>query len=150
MLIANLLSPSSIVQLNSQTKEGVIEELIAVLNLDERRRKEAIKALLEREGLGSTGLGDGVAIPHGTIKGIEHILLALGRSSRGVDFRADDGKPVHIFFLLLAPEGKADFHLRALAKICNMMKDEKFRRALLSARGAEEIYHLIKVKDEEL
>ncbi|HQC23908.1 MAG TPA: PTS sugar transporter subunit IIA, partial [Syntrophales bacterium] len=104
--------------------------------------------LLEREKLGSTGIGDGIAIPHGKLKGLERLVISFGRSRQGVDFDAIDGKPVHIFFLLMAPESSTGQHLKALAKISRMLKDPGFRSDLMAAENAEEIYRKIAEKDE--
>ena len=104
--------------------------------------------LLEREKLGSTGIGDGIAIPHGKLKGLDRLVISFGRSRQGIDFDAIDGKPVHIFFLLMAPESSTGQHLKALAKISRMLKDPDFRSDLMAAKSAEEIYRKIAEKDE--
>lgn len=152
MLITPLLSPQALrASLTSSSKKGVIEELVGVLVLDEKavKREEVIRSLLEREKLGSTVIGEGVAIPHGKVKGVEEVTCAFGRSLEGVSFGGQEEKPVHLFFLLVAPLTKAGEHLKALAKIAKMMKDEAFKKQLLSARTEEEIYRLISEKDKE-
>jgi len=107
-----------------------------------------VDVLMEREKLGSTGIGDGIAIPHGKLKGLDNLLLSFGRSREGVDFESIDGKPVHLFFLLMAPESSTGQHLKALAKISRMLKDERFRSELMSARSAEDLFKTIAEKDE--
>ncbi len=108
-----------------------------------------LHVLLEREKLGSTGIGDGIAIPHGKLAGLDEMVIAFGRSREGIDFEAMDGKPVHLFFLLMAPENSAGQHLKALAKISRMMKDELYRRALLEAKTHEDLVRIIAEKDDE-
>lgn len=108
-----------------------------------------LHVLLEREKLGSTGIGDGIAIPHGKLAGLEEIVVAFGRSAEGVDFEAMDGKPAHLFFLLMAPENSVGQHLKALAKISRMLKDEAFRKRLLAARDCDELFQALAEKDDE-
>ncbi|MBW2559034.1 MAG: PTS sugar transporter subunit IIA, partial [Deltaproteobacteria bacterium] len=93
------------------------------------------------------GIGDGIAIPHGKLAGLEKLVVSFGRSVAGVDFDSMDGRPVHIFFLLLAPEDSAGLHLKALAKISRMLKDVSFREFLIKAETSEDIYNLIVEKD---
>ncbi|MBU2226709.1 MAG: PTS sugar transporter subunit IIA [Proteobacteria bacterium] len=108
-----------------------------------------LHVLLEREKLGSTGIGDGIAIPHGKLAGLEEMVVAFGRSREGVDFEAMDGKPVHLFFLLMAPENSVGQHLKALAKISRMIKDEAFRKKLLAAKECDELFQAVAEKDDE-
>ena len=145
MKILDILDKRLIVpEIASKTKEGVLRELVHVLTqvegeVDEDRMTEI---LLERESLGSTGIGEGVAIPHGKSKEVKKILASFGRSLPGMDFQSLDGKPTHLFFLLIAPENSAGMHLKALAQISRLMKDQTFRKRLMDARSAEEIYSL--------
>ncbi|MBU2262560.1 MAG: PTS sugar transporter subunit IIA [Proteobacteria bacterium] len=108
-----------------------------------------LHVLLEREKLGSTGIGDGIAIPHGKLAGLEEMVVAFGRSREGVDFEAMDGKPAHLFFLLMAPENSVGQHLKALAKISRMLKDEAFRKKLLAAKECDELFQVLAEKDDE-
>lgn len=108
-----------------------------------------LQVVLDRERLGSTGIGDGIAIPHGKLAGLTDMVVAFGRSRKGIAFEALDGKPVHLFFLLLAPENSAGQHLKTLAKISRMLRDEKFRKSLLEAAGQEAILRIITEKDDE-
>jgi PTS system nitrogen regulatory IIA component len=109
-----------------------------------------LHVLLERERLGSTGIGDGIAIPHGKISGLEEMVVSFGRSREGINFDAMDGKPVHLFFLLMAPENSAGQHLKALAKISRMLKDANFRKNLLDADTHADLYRVIAEKDDEV
>ena len=104
---------------------------------------------MERERLGSTGIGDGVALPHGKLRGLDKLLLSFGRSIDGLDFDSIDERPAYLFFLLLAPENSAGMHLKFLAKISRMLKDGNLRQRLMQAKSREEIYKVITDKDEE-
>ena len=131
--------------LNSQGKEEVLKELVLALgkryeNLD---TDLAVRVLLDREQLGTTGIGDGIAIPHGKIDGIDDVMLVVGRSLTGVDFEALDSKPCSIFFLVLAPEEVAGMHLRILAQISRVLKDEQFRERFHSAESHDAIWKLL-------
>jgi PTS system nitrogen regulatory IIA component len=108
-----------------------------------------VQALEDRERLNSTALGEGVAIPHGKLAGVKRVLAAFGRSSQGVDFSSLDGKPTHLFFLLVAPEDSAGAHLKALARISRLLKDQGFRAKLLRASDARELYRTIREEDEK-
>ncbi len=151
MKILDILDKQMIIpQLASTSKEGVLRELIRAIahvekQVDENRLMEI---LLERESLGSTGIGEGVAIPHGKSKDVKRILASFGRSLAGMDFQAMDGKPTHLFFLLVAPENSAGTHLKALARISRLMKDNVFRKRLMKVSSGEEIYSLFSAEDE--
>jgi len=105
--------------------------------------------LIERERLGSTGIGGGVGIPHGKLDDLQSIVLGFGRSRGGVDFESLDGKSTHIFFLLLAPQNSAGLHLKLLARISRLLKKGLFKERLLQALDRDEIYHAIKEEDED-
>ncbi len=149
MKLLDILNKDAIIpELTSRHKKGVLEELCQPLTQQKNVDKEALlKVLLEREKLGSTGIGDGIAIPHGKSDRITELSIACGRSKEGVDFESMDGKPTHLFFLLLAPENTAGVHLKALAKISRLLKDPSFRQEFMSASGAEEILDLITARD---
>jgi len=134
-----------------RTKEGVLREMVHSLAQVETRVHEGrlMDILLERESLGSTAIGEGVAIPHGKSKEIDKILASFGRSLPGVDFQSLDGKPTHLFFLLIAPEDSAGMHLKILAQISRLMKDPAFRKRLMKARSAEEIYTIFSEGEEK-
>ena len=134
----------------AKTKTEALDELVNTLikgglKLDSRK---AIEVLQQREKLGSTGIGDGLAIPHGKISSLNEIVVAFGRSKKGVDFDSLDGKPVHIFFLLLAPENSVGQHLKVLAKISKMFKKDNFRQKLIETESKSNLYKLIIEQNE--
>lgn len=131
--------------LRARTKADVLAELIEPIGLKNPGfdTDKAHKVLLEREYLGTTGIGDGVAIPHGKLESLDDILLVVGRSSEGVDFEALDFKPCYIFFLVLAPEQVAGIHLRILAHISRLLKDDHFRESFLAAESKDAIWDLL-------
>lgn len=152
MKVADFLDPGSIVtELRAGNKKEVLEELCQVLSALEPEfdQDRMVGILLGRERLGSTGVGEGVAIPHGKMADLGRLVGCFGRSMEGVEFEAVDGKPVHLFFLLFAPENSAGIHLRALAKISRLLKRPSLREALLSASGREEIYDVLTGEDVE-
>jgi PTS system nitrogen regulatory IIA component len=137
-------------QLKAENKRDALAELAGVfaqgrVNVDS---EAMLHILLERERLGSTGIGDGIAIPHGKLPGLEEMVVSFGRSREGIAFEAMDGKPVHLFFLLMAPENSAGQHLKALAKISRMLKDANFRKNLLEAKMHEDLFRIIVEKDD--
>lgn len=134
----------------SNTKADVLAELINVLISSGLKidRAKAIDVLQQREKLGSTGIGDGVAIPHGKISELSDLVVAFGRSKNGIAFDAIDGKPVYLFFLLLAPENSTGQHLKALAKISKMLKTPNFRKKLIDAKSTSDLYKVIVEQDE--
>ena len=149
MKIVEFLRPEAVIaSLSGQTAQAVLAELCRPLIATARADgQKLLETLLEREKLGSTGIGEGVAIPHGKVAGLPGLLASFGRSERGVDFRAIDGKPTHLFFSLFAPENSAGAHLKALARISRIFKNPAFRDAILKAPGAEEIFRLIEAED---
>jgi len=151
MRITDFLDKDSILEeLTSSTKEGVLRELVSLLarNGKIKDEKRALEVLFEREKLGSTGIGEGIAIPHGKLPDLEGIVCAFGRSKKGVDFESIDGAPVHLVFLLLAPENSTTEHLKALASLSRLLKDPHFRKNLLEAPDKEALYRII-VEQEE-
>ena len=135
--------------LKSTDKNGVIRELIDLLTKAEgiRSKDEIVKTLLARESLGSTGIGLGIGIPHGKSNAVKRLVAAFGVSKKGIDFDALDGEPVHIFFLLVAPEDSAGPHLKALARISRLLKDKYFRDFLRQLNDEKSIYKAIKDED---
>lgn len=150
MKIMDILDEKAVSEnLKANDVKSILDELsepLIALNKIEDKEK-LIDVLLAREELGSTGIGDGVAIPHGKLKGLEKIEVAFGRSIEGVDFKAIDGQPVHLFFLLVAPEGSPGSHLKVLARVSRLLKDSFFREALLKAKSKEEIVNIITEED---
>src|SRR4051794_36160335 len=130
-------------------KAGVLGELCAGLAraFPGLTAQKLTETLLEREKLGSTGIGEGVAIPHGKLPGIPGLIAAFARSRGGVDFASIDGKPTQLFFVLFAPENSAGLHLKALARISRLFKQPQFRQSILSADGAPSIFRTISDED---
>ena len=150
MRIEDILAPELVVpRLEATTKAGVLEELVSVVatHHPDVDRARLLEALDERERLNSTALGDGVAIPHGKLPGLRRVFAAFGRSPAGVDFQSLDGKPTHLFFLLVAPEESAGAHLKALARISRLLKDDAFRARLREAPDADALYRTIREED---
>jgi PTS system nitrogen regulatory IIA component len=111
--------------------------------------KELVRVLIEREHLGSTGIGGGIGIPHGKLKALSQLILGVGLSRKGVNFDAIDKKPTHIFFLLLTPDDSAGVHLQLLAQISKLLKDEAFKNRLMEAAESQEVLRIIQEVDEE-
>lgn len=151
MKIIDALPREAIIpDLKATDKKGVIEELSAPLSKIARINfNELIHILLERERLGSTGVGGGIGIPHGKLKSLESLILGFGISQQGVDFESIDKKPVHIFFLLLTPENSIELHLKLLAKISMILKNNLFKKQLLKSTNCDEIFDRIKKEEEE-
>jgi PTS system nitrogen regulatory IIA component len=152
MKITDILDESSVIQdLRATTKKGVLEELSNVLVEGGKLpdHEKVVEVLLEREKLGSTGIGDGIAIPHGKMRGIKELVISFGRSINGVDFESIDNKPTHLFFLLVAPENSAGIHLKALARISRLLKDSSFRNRLMEARDRRDLFMVIVEEDEK-
>jgi PTS system nitrogen regulatory IIA component len=152
MKITDILDEASVIQdLSSTSKKGILEELSNVLvergKLPDRDK--VVEVLLEREKLGSTGIGDGIAIPHGKMKGIKGLVTSFGRSIKGVNFESIDNKPTHLFFLLVAPENSAGVHLKALARISRLLKDSGFRNRLMEASDRQDLFRIIAEEDEK-
>ena len=134
------------------SKEEVIRELVELLvNSGAIKSKDVsrlVQILLKRESLGSTGIGQGVAIPHGKSDCVTKLVAAFGVSRTGVNFDSLDGEPVSIFFLLVAPEDSAGPHLKALARISRLLKDRLFRESLKACRDEKTLLKIIREEDE--
>ncbi len=140
-----------IADLKGGTKEEVLTQLASSLKSAGLVEDvgQAVGVILEREKLGSTGIGDGVAIPHGKMKGLTRILCVFGRSKTGIDFDAVDGKPVHIFFLLLAPEDSAGLHIQMLSRISRILRDSSFRKRLVEEGDDRDLFANIVEEDKK-
>ena len=153
MKISELLDPKAIVaDLKGTGKKDVLAELTDALlkgdgSLD---RDDVLRVLMERERLGSTGIGDGVAIPHGKLKNLDQLRISFGLSRRGVDFDSMDGKPAQLFFLLVAPEESVGVHLKTLARISKLLKSPTVRDRLHSAETCGDIHRIIEEEEEHL
>jgi fructose-specific phosphotransferase system IIA component len=145
-----LLEDTILLALKSNNKMGVINELVSLLEQGNRinNTKKFTKALLEREKLSTTGIGDGIAIPHAKHKSVVKPALAFGISKEGIDYESLDGKPAHIFFMIAVPEKGNDLHLEALSKLARMLIHEDFREGLLNAKSKEEVLALINTQDK--
>ena len=151
MKIMDFLNKKAIaVNLAAVDKEGVIRELVGLLtNATDivQSKEDLIKAVLSRESLGSTGIGQGIGIPHAKSQAVKQLVAAFGLSQNGVNFDSLDGEPAYIFFLLIAPEESAGPHLKALARISRMLKDKYFRDLLRKAKSETEILRIIQEED---
>jgi nitrogen PTS system EIIA component len=144
-----LISEAVVSDLRARDKQEILRELSTALARAHPSLKEErlVEVLREREKLGSTGIGEGVAIPHGKLPGLTQLVAAFGVSRQGVDFEAIDGKPTHLFFALVAPENSAGVHLKALARISRLFKNPRFRASILEAPSAAAIHALIVQED---
>jgi PTS system nitrogen regulatory IIA component len=151
MRITEILKREAIIaDLASSDKKGVLEELAAAVSgIAGTETRSIVKVLLEREQLGSTGIGGGIGIPHGKLSTISNIVVGFGLSRSGVEFDSLDRRPVHIFFLLVTPENSTGSHLRVLAQISKMLKRDSFKKRLLKAQSVEEIETIIREADED-
>jgi len=143
----NLVVPN----LQGQTKSAIIHELATAMaaaheDIDGARLEEV---LWDRERLGSTAIGDGIAIPHGKLPGLKTVLGAFGRHVEGVEFQSLDGQPSKLFFLLVAPDDSVGLHLKALARVSRLLKDPAFRARLLAAEDRSTLYRIIQEEDEK-
>ena len=150
MKIVDILVREAVVlDLESRDKRGALGELCAALAAAEPGLESAplLEVLQAREALQSTGIGEGVAIPHGKLPGLPRLLASFARSRAGVDFESIDGAPTHLFVLLVVPEHAGGAHLKALARISRFFRDEAFRKALLEAGSRAEIVAAIEQED---
>jgi len=144
-----LVREASILDLKSTAKDDLLAEMAAALAAVEPalEAESLLGVLREREALQSTGIGEGVAIPHGKIDGLDRLVAAFARSTTGVDFDSIDGQPTQLLFLLVVPEQSGGQHLKALARISRFFRDASFREKLLGATDLEEIFRAIKEED---
>lgn len=150
MKIADILKKDSIIpDLKGANKEEVLREITDFLKTQDLvKDKEALlKTLIEREKLGSTGIGENVAIPHGKSDELSQIVTVFARSLNGVDFEALDQKPVHFVCMVIAPSNSTGQHLKALARISRIFKNQNLRDGILSLKDADEIYSLLLEED---
>ncbi|MDA0335060.1 MAG: PTS sugar transporter subunit IIA [bacterium] len=151
MSLLDILSAKSIlVGLKGQSKEEIIEELVDSLEIGEAiaDRNKVLQAVLEREKIMSTGIGDGIAIPHGKSDAVSRLSAALGIHKRGVDFEALDGEPAFVFFLLVSPANVSGPHIRALARISRMLKNDSFKKRLIEADSSDAILGIIAEEEQ--
>lgn len=152
MKISEILDKRAVkIGMAAVSKEDCLKELVEILAQleDIGDPKSIVKALIERENLGSTGIGQGIAIPHGKTDKVKRLVAVLGVSKSGVNFDALDGEPVYIFFLLVAPKSTPGPHLKALAQISRLLRDAYFCELIRKCKTEEEVYHLIKNEEEK-
>jgi len=152
MKITDILPEALVIPaLTGQTKEAVLLELAERLAgvHPEVSAAQLVDVLWERERLGSTAIGDGIAIPHGKLSGLKGVLAAFGRHPQGVDFESLDGNPTKLFFLLVAPEDSVGLHLKALARVSRLLKEHTFRAQLIAAADQHVLYEIIRQEDEK-
>jgi PTS system nitrogen regulatory IIA component len=136
--------------LKGTDKPSVLRELSSVLvkPCQVASVEELLQVLLEREKLGSTGIGEGIAIPHGRLKKLKRFFISFGRSSKGVDFDSNDRNPSRLFFLVMAPENSAVDNLKLLSRIVTLLKDTSFKKRLMEASSQKELFRIISEEDE--
>lgn len=151
MKISQYLRPELInSDLKAQNKEEVLTELADQIagHFQGLKTVEVLQVLLDRERLGSTGIGEGFAIPHGKMKNIDRMIISFGRSRQGIPFDSMDGKEAYYFFVLIAPEDSAGLHLKALAKISRFLKNSSFKESLSRAADREALQKVIQEQDD--
>ena len=150
MLLSELLSPVRIkVPLGSRTKIDVLRELVNLVAgpADAANGLAILASVNERERVLSTGIGGGIAIPHGKTPLADQLVLAAGVSPSGVDFDALDGKPVHLFFLLVGPESASGAHVKALGRISRLLRRESLRAELIASVSADAFLRVIQAAE---
>lgn len=153
MRISDFLHPSAVsADLGASNKAGVLRELVGLILQvhDDLDPNQLVDTLQRREKLQSTGIGEGVAIPHGKTDAVEDVVACVGRSRAGVDFQSLDGLPTHLFVTLLVPESKHGLHLKALARVSRLLKEPQVRQGLMEAPDAAAMYALLVAEDEKL
>jgi mannitol/fructose-specific phosphotransferase system IIA component (Ntr-type) len=153
MRLTEILKPQNIkVPVLAKVKTEAIAELISLLaeNGEVVDPKKVLDSVLEREATRTTGIGNGLAIPHGKCTGTDHLVMAIGRPQTPIDFQAIDGRPVSLIWLLTSPPDKTGPHIHALARISRLMTIDRFRQALASAKTSQEIYDAIVQQENSL
>jgi len=151
MNLLEILSPKSlIVDLQGETKDDIITELVNSLEVGEviTDKDKVLQAVLEREKIMSTGIGDGIAIPHGKSDAVIRLAAALGVQKRGADFEALDGEPAYVFFLLVSPANISGPHIKALARISRLLKNDDFKKKLIAAPTAADLLGAIELEEQ--
>jgi PTS system nitrogen regulatory IIA component len=151
MKILDVLDKEAIlIDLKATDKIGILNELVApaarITGID---HQDMVQVLMERERLGSTGIGGGIGIPHGKLKNLDKLVLGFGLSRQGVDFESMDGRPTHLFFLLITPEHSTDLHLKLLARVSRLLKKEPLKEMMMKATRVEDIIKIIGEDDDE-
>ena len=153
MRLTEILKPQDIkIPLAAQTKTDAIAELVNLLaaNGEVTDAKKMLEAVLDREATRTTGIGNGLAIPHGKCAGVPSLVMAIGRCATPIDFQAIDGRPVNLIWLLGSPPDKTGQHIHALARISRLMTIDKFRQAVAGAKTPQELFDLIVQQENTL
>jgi fructose-specific phosphotransferase system IIA component len=153
MRLTEILKPQNILTpMQATTKNQAISELVALLakNGDIQDANAVLNAVLEREMTRTTGIGNGLAIPHGKCAGTSQLVMAIGKLAAPIDFQSIDGRPVSLIWLLASPPEKTGPHIHALARISRLMTSDKFRQALAQAKSAQDIYDVIVQQENAL
>jgi fructose-specific phosphotransferase system IIA component len=153
MRLTELLKPQNIkIPLDAKTKTEAITELVNLLatNGEVKDAKKVLDSVLDREATRTTGIGNGLAIPHGKCNGTDHLVMAIGKPATPIDFQAIDGRPVTIIWMLNSPPDKTGPHIHALARISRLMTMDKFRAALSAAKTGQEMWDIINQQESQL
>jgi fructose-specific phosphotransferase system IIA component len=153
MRLSEILKPQDIkIPLAATNKTEAIGELVNLLaaNGQVADPKKMLEAVLDREATRTTGIGNGLAIPHGKCPGVESLVMAIGKAANPIDFQAIDGRPVNLIWLLGSPPDKTGQHIHALARISRLMTIDKFRQAVANAKTPQELYDLIVQQENSL
>ncbi len=149
-----LCSNAVTAELKATNKKELVEEMVTMMveagAFEKKHKAKIIDVLMAREALGSTAIGQGIAIPHGKTDCVDKLVAGLAISREGIDFDALDGEPAYIFFLLAAPMDSAGPHLKALARVSRLLKDKHFRESLKSVKDKKEILELVAREDAQL
>src|SRR5690242_107163 len=153
MRLTEILKPQNIkIPLQAKTKTDAISELVQLLaaNKEVGDAKKVLDSVLEREATRTTGIGNGLAIPHGKCSGTKDLVMAIGKAGTPIDFQAIDGRPVTIIWMLASPPDKTGPHIHALARISRLMTIDKFRHAMMQVKTAQEAFDLIVQQENAL
>lgn len=153
MRLSEMLKPQNIrIGLTATTKNEAIAELVNLLAENEEvlDSTKVLEAVLERESTRTTGIGNGLAIPHGKCTGTDHLIMALGKALTAIDFQSIDGRPVTWIWLLSSPPDKTGPHIQALAKISRLMTIDKFRQALSACKTPEDVFEAIQKQESAM
>jgi fructose-specific phosphotransferase system IIA component len=153
MRLTEILKPANIkIPLAAVSKTDAISELVQMLASTGAVNdpKKVLEAVLDRESTRTTGIGNGLAIPHGKTTGTNDLVMAIGKPAQPIDFQSIDGRPVTIIWLLSSPPEKTGPHIHALARISRLMTIDKFRQALNAATSAEQMFEIISAQESQL
>lgn len=153
MRLTSILPKEAVIdRLDAQNNEEVLRELSNIIGKTDQliNSDEIFATLTEREKLGSTAISHGIAIPHGKLSSAKKMSACFGRSLKGINFHSQDGDLTYLFFAIIAPENAAGMHLKILARLSKMLKDESIREKLRDAKNKDEIYAILSAADEKL